>query len=75
MVHAFPRDISSKVNVIPRLEFDLAYYDVGVQHISNYTMGDSPFLKKSLFWFGLQNGISTLYGLFEAELWFIYNIW
>ena len=31
MVHAFP-----KVNVISRLEFELAYYDISVQDISHY---------------------------------------
>ena len=31
--------MSSKVNVIERLEFELAYYDVAVQHISHCTRG------------------------------------
>ena len=29
-VHAFPKGINPKVNVIGRLEFELAYSDVGV---------------------------------------------
>ena len=30
-VHTFPKGISPKVNVIARLEFELATYDVAVQ--------------------------------------------
>ena len=40
-VHAFPKYISLKVNLIAQLEFELAYYDVVVPHINPYTMGDS----------------------------------
>ena len=38
-VHTFPKGISPKVNVIVQLEFELAYYDVAVQHVSHYAMG------------------------------------
>ena len=41
-VHAFSKGISPKVNVIARLEFELAFYDVAVQNISHYATGD-PF--------------------------------
>ena len=34
--------ISSKVNLIPQLEFELTYYDVAVQQVSHYMTGDSP---------------------------------
>ena len=37
MVHAFPKGISQKVNVIARLEYLLDYYDVTVKPISLYT--------------------------------------
>ena len=30
-VHAFPKGISQKVNVITQLELELAYYDVAVK--------------------------------------------
>ena len=30
----FPKDISPKVNVIKRLKFELAFYDVAVQNVS-----------------------------------------
>ncbi len=30
-VHTFPKGICSKVNVIARLEYELAYYDTAVQ--------------------------------------------
>ena len=36
-VPTFPNGISPKVNVIVQLEFELACYDVAVQHISHYT--------------------------------------
>ena len=37
-VHAFPKGINPKVNVIAQLEFELAYYDVAVQYVSHYAM-------------------------------------
>ena len=36
-VYIFPKDISLKENVKARLEFELAYYDIAVQHISHNT--------------------------------------
>ena len=30
MVHGFPKDISSKENVITRLDFEHAYYNVAI---------------------------------------------
>ena len=38
MVHTFSESIKSKVNVIVWLEFKLAFYNIKVQHINNYTM-------------------------------------
>ena len=35
-VYTFPKGISPKVNVIAWLEFELAYYDVKVQHVNHY---------------------------------------
>ena len=35
-LHTFPIGISPKVNVVAGLEFELAYYDVTVQHFSHY---------------------------------------
>ena len=35
-IYTFPKDISPKMNVIAWLEFELADYDVAVQHISHY---------------------------------------
>ena len=29
-VHTFPKSISSKINIVERLEFELAYYDSAV---------------------------------------------
>ena len=41
-VHAFPKGISLKVNVIAWLEFELTYYDVTVQHVSHIAMETTP---------------------------------
>ena len=41
-VHTFFKGISLKVNVIARLEFELAYYKVAVQHFSYNNRGKSP---------------------------------
>ena len=38
-VHAFPKSISLKLNVIAWLKFEVIYYDVAVQHVSHYAMG------------------------------------
>ena len=42
MVFTFPKGISPKVNVIARLEFELAYYDVVVQYVSHYATTTLP---------------------------------
>ena len=41
-VHAFPKGIRLKVNVIVRTEFELAYYDFVVQRVSYYASGIPP---------------------------------
>ena len=38
-IHAFPKGICQKVNVIALLEFELTYYNVAAQHVNNYAMG------------------------------------
>ena len=42
-VHTFPKGICSKVNVIARLEYELAYYDSAVHRYNHYTMRTPPF--------------------------------
>ena len=42
----FPEGICLKVNVIARLEFELAYYDSAVQHFKRYTTGTFPVLSR-----------------------------
>ena len=44
MVHNFPWLISLKVNIIAQLEFELTHYDVAVQYVRHYAMGDSAIL-------------------------------
>ena len=41
-VHTFPKGICSKVNVIARLEFELAYYDSAVRRFNQYSMRITP---------------------------------
>ena len=36
-VHTFPKGICPKVNVIARLEYELAYYDSAVHRFDHYT--------------------------------------
>ena len=47
-VHTFSKDIRSRVNKIALLEFELAYYDVAVQQISQHVMG-TPSLSSFIF--------------------------
>ena len=41
-VHTFPKGICPKVNVIVRLEYELAYYDSTVQRFTHYTTRTPP---------------------------------
>ena len=41
-VHAFPKGISLKVNVIEQLEFELGYFDFTDQHFNHYTTETPP---------------------------------
>ena len=34
--HIFPKGISSKVNILGRLEFEVIYFDYTVHHVSRY---------------------------------------
>ena len=36
-VHIFLKSINPKVNVMERLEFELAYFDITVEHVSHYS--------------------------------------
>ena len=41
-VHTFPKGICPNVNVIARLEYELAYYDSAVQRFNHYTTRTPP---------------------------------
>ena len=41
-VHTFPKSICPKVNVIARLEYELAYYDCVVHRFNHYTTRTPP---------------------------------
>ena len=42
-VHTFPKGIFPKVNVIARLEYELAYYDSAVHRFNHYTTRTLPY--------------------------------
>ena len=44
-------DFSPKVNVISRLEFELAYFGAAVQHVSLYARGTTHWLEKDMLLF------------------------
>ena len=41
-VHAFLKGISSKVNIVTLLEFELHYCDIAVQYVSHCAMETPP---------------------------------
>ena len=41
-VGSFPKGICQKVNIIARLEFEVAFDDVAVHHLSHYATGLPP---------------------------------
>ena len=45
-LHNFPNCICLKVNIIARLEFELAYCDIAIQHVSHYATETLPILNK-----------------------------
>ena len=61
-----PKGISSKVNVITRLEFELVYFEAGVQHVSHYATGSSTvlILLKDL----ILSILVDFYGIYEIEM-------
>ena len=45
-VHTFPKGICPKVNVIARLEYELAYYDSAVHRFNHYTTKTPPIISR-----------------------------
>ena len=48
-VHTFPKGICPKVNVIVRLEFELAYYDSAIERFNRYVTKTSPSYPRRYF--------------------------
>ena len=48
VIHTFPEGICWKVNMITLLEFELAYYDVIDQHVSQYVTGTTPLQENAI---------------------------
>ena len=48
-VHTFPKGICPKVNVIARLEYELAYYDSTIHRFNHYTTRTPPCWKWIIF--------------------------
>ena len=51
--HSFPKCISLKVNMIVRLEFELAYFEAVVQHFSHWTGGTPHIANKIVNMYGV----------------------
>ena len=60
--HTFPKGICPKVNVIARLEYELAYYDSAVQRFNHYTTRTPLSSWRILFYVIRFNDISILDG-------------
>ena len=67
------------MNVIARLEFELAYYDVRVQYVSHYTLGTSSARSNGVIVFALsvvvfvepnyfRNGLRRFTEVFDTRL-------
>ena len=63
-VHTFPKSICSKVKVRVQLEFELAYDNVTVQHVSHYPTGIPPCVCLFIW----VNGISNFLGYLAPNL-------
>ena len=48
MVHIFPKSSDPKVNLIARLEFELAHFRVAVQRFSHFTTRTSPLIPEKI---------------------------
>ena len=48
-VHTFPKGICPKVNVIARVEYELAYYDSAVHRFNHYTTRTPRIVYKYLY--------------------------
>ena len=61
MIQYFLKGISPKVNVVVQLEFELAFYDTRVQHISHYVMETSSLINFSfVIFFKVMKRIATI---------------
>ena len=49
VVHTFPKSIYPKVNVIARLEYELAYYDSSAHCFNHYTTRTPPCYHKAYY--------------------------
>ena len=71
-VHTFPKGICPKVNVIARLEYELAYYDSTVHRFNHYTTRSPPHLIVfSNTWSALYISISFSYVYYLSFIPFI----
>ena len=67
-VHTFPKGICPKVNVIARLEYELAYYDSAVHRFNHYTTR-TPFNGFNVF-YGHGNSIYNVIPLLDRKFTF-----
>ena len=71
-VYSFLKDVSPKVNIVAWLEFELAYYNVSLQHVNHYAMGTS--LYTLVFYLELIKFILLVYILNWATHWDIWMV-
>ena len=72
-VHTFPKGICPKVNVIARLEYELAYYDSAVHPFNHYTTRTPP---KKAKWFSVFFPTEFIFHKYKHNTvwnWFIVN--
>ena len=62
--------IIPEVNVIAGLEFELANYDITVQHVGHYTTETSPIQRRLLVLFVQLTSISVNFSLFLKSVFY-----
>ena len=63
VVYSFPKGICPKVNVIVRLEYELAYYDSAIHHFNHYTTWTLPHNYYNLEYLFLKTNNIQLYNI------------
>ena len=73
-VHTTLKNICPKVNVIARLEFELAYYHVAVQHISHYAIAPLEIRGQNRSIYSYRKVLLSAFTIKESAIFCIYPI-